>query len=108
MVLRVEHLVPRESAPGCVRKVAAVKSEPSRTKYWCGETASATTRAMTMAEQPGPQAALIPAQPAVLVVGDRRIPIDDWPLARSVEERRSVELRRPSDDVLVIEPKGRA
>jgi hypothetical protein len=63
---------------------------------------------MTMTEQPEPQATLIPAQPAVLVVGDRRIPIDDWPLARSVEERRSVELRRPSDEVLVIEPKRRA
>jgi hypothetical protein len=63
---------------------------------------------MTMAEQPGPQATLIPAQPAMLVVGDRRIPIDDWPLARSVQERRSVEVRRPNEDVLVIEPKGRA
>jgi hypothetical protein len=60
-----------------------------------------------MSEQTGHQAALIPAQPAVLVVGDRRISIDEWPLAHSVEERRSVEVNRPSDDVLVIEPMKR-
>jgi hypothetical protein len=51
---------------------------------------------------------LIPAQPAMLVVGERRIPVAEWPLASSVEERRSVELTRPQDDVLVIEPKKRA
>jgi hypothetical protein len=55
-----------------------------------------------MSEQTGHQPTLIPAQPAVLVVGDRRISIDEWPLAQSVEERRSVEVNRPSDDVLVI------
>src|SRR5438105_3449662 len=51
---------------------------------------------------------LIPAQPAVLVVGERRIAIDEWPLAQSVEERRSVEVKRAGDDLLTIEPKKRA
>jgi hypothetical protein len=51
---------------------------------------------------------LIPAQPTVLVVGERQIPVAEWPLASFVEERRSVELTRPRDDVLVIEPKKRA
>src|SRR5262249_46930794 len=44
-------------------------------------------------------------QPATLVVGDHRLAIDEWPLARSVEERRSVEVRRPNEDLLLIEPK---
>jgi hypothetical protein len=43
----------------------------------------------------------------VLVVGDRRIPIDGWPLARSADEYRTVELAR-SENALVIEPKQRA
>jgi hypothetical protein len=45
---------------------------------------------------------MIPAQPTTLLVGDRRIPVDDWPLARAVKERRSVEAV-VSDDLLVIE-----
>jgi hypothetical protein len=53
-------------------------------------------------------ATYIPAQPAVLVLGDRRMPIEEWPLARSVEERRAVEIKRPSDDRLVIEPAKRS
>ena len=58
-----------------------------------------------MSEPSRRQATLIPAQPATLVVGDHRLPIDEWPLARSVEEHRSVEVRRPSEDLLLIEPK---
>ncbi len=61
-----------------------------------------------MAEQLGDPVAFVPSQPALLVVGDRRIPIDEWPLARAVEERRSVEVSRPGDGVLVIGPKPRA
>jgi hypothetical protein len=53
-------------------------------------------------------ASLISARPAVLVVGDRQIPIDEWPLARSVEERRSVEAGKPNANLLVIEPKKRS
>jgi hypothetical protein len=34
--------------------------------------------------------------------------IDEWPLARSVEERRSVEVKRAGEDLLTIEPKKRA
>jgi hypothetical protein len=60
-----------------------------------------------MSEASRHQATLIPAQPATLVVGDRRLAIDEWPLARSVEERRSVEVRRPSEDLFLIEPKKR-
>jgi hypothetical protein len=48
--------------------------------------------------------ALIPAQPTVLLEGDRRISVEDWPLARSVEERRTHEVVR-SDEMLVIAPK---
>jgi hypothetical protein len=62
---------------------------------------------MWMSEQTGHPATFVPAQPAVLVLGDRRIAIDEWPLARSVQERRSVEVNRPSDDVLLIEPMKR-
>jgi hypothetical protein len=51
-------------------------------------------------------ATYIPARPAVLVVGDRQIPIDEWPLAGSVEERCSLEIRRPNGDLLAIEPKS--
>jgi hypothetical protein len=61
-----------------------------------------------MSEPTRPPATHIPAQPARLVLGDRQIPIDEWPLARSVEEHRSVELRQPSPDLLVIEPQRRA
>ena len=48
----------------------------------------------------------IPARPAVLVVGDRQITNEEWPLAGSVEERRSLEIRRPNGDLLTIEPKS--
>jgi hypothetical protein len=50
---------------------------------------------------------LVPAQPTTLLVGDRRISVNDWPLARSVDENRSVEVAA-SDDLLVIEPKRRS
>jgi hypothetical protein len=61
-----------------------------------------------MSDQLSSPVTLIPAQPTMLVVGERRIPIEEWPLASSIEERRSVELTRPQDGVLVIEPKKRA
>jgi hypothetical protein len=63
---------------------------------------------MTMPGQIAKQVTVIAAQPAMLVIGDRQIPIDESPLGRSVDERRSVELIRPSDHLLVIEPKRRA
>ena len=47
---------------------------------------------------------LVPAQPTTLLVGDRRISVNDWPLARSVDENRSVAVAA-SEDLLVIEPK---
>jgi hypothetical protein len=50
------------------------------------------------------QPALIPAQPAVLVVGGRRIQVDEWPIAPAAAEYRFVELVR-SDDSLTIRPK---
>jgi hypothetical protein len=50
---------------------------------------------------------LVPAQPTTLLVGDRRISVDDWPLVRTVDERRSVEVVI-SDDLLVLEPKRQA
>src|SRR5262245_57602620 len=53
-------------------------------------------------------ATYIPARPAVLVVGDRQIAIDEWPLARSVDERCSLEIRRPNGDLLTIEPRSRS
>jgi hypothetical protein len=61
-----------------------------------------------MSEPTRPPTSFIPAQPAVLVIGERRLPIDEWPLARSVEERRSVEVGWPADSVLAIEPTKRA
>jgi hypothetical protein len=54
------------------------------------------------------RAVVIPARPAMLVVGDRQVPIDEWPLARSAEERRNVEFERTEDDQLVIAPRQRA
>jgi hypothetical protein len=48
--------------------------------------------------------ALIPAQPTVVVDGERRIAVEDWPLASRVDERRNQEVVR-SDDTLVIGPK---
>jgi hypothetical protein len=59
-----------------------------------------------MAAQSNQPVTLIPAQPTTLLVGDRRIPVDDWPLARTVDENRSVEVV-VSDELLVIEPKRR-
>ncbi len=47
---------------------------------------------------------VIPAQPTVVVAGDRRITVEDWPLARHVDERRSQQVVR-ADDMLVIAPK---
>jgi hypothetical protein len=54
------------------------------------------------------RAVVIPARPTILVVGDRQVPIDEWPLARSAEERRDVGFERTEDDQLVIAPKPRA
>ena len=51
--------------------------------------------------------ALIPAQPTVVVAGHRRIPVEDWPLAGRVAERRTHEVVR-SDESLVIAPKQRS
>lgn len=59
-----------------------------------------------MSASNSPPATLIPAQPATLVVGEQRVPIDEWPLARFVEERRSVEVWQDGD-VLVVGPKKR-
>ena len=64
-------------------------------------------RELTMATQGNQPVTLIPAQPTTLLVGDRRISVDDWPLARIVDEKRSVEVAG-SDDRLVIEPKRRS
>ena len=46
--------------------------------------------------------------PAVLLVGDHRIAMDEWPLTRAVEERGSLEIQRPNADLLTIEPKARS
>ena len=54
------------------------------------------------------RAVVIPARQAMLVIGDRQIPIDEWPLAPSAEERRDVEVERTEDDQLVIAPRRRA
>jgi hypothetical protein len=61
-----------------------------------------------MADQIAHQTTVLPEQPAMLVVGGRRILIDEWPLARSVDERCSMEVSRPSGDWLVIRQKKRA
>ena len=61
-----------------------------------------------MPQDAAPQAVVIPARPAMLVVGDRQIPIDEWPLARSAEESRAVEIEATEDGQLVIAPKRRA
>jgi hypothetical protein len=50
------------------------------------------------------QAVVIPARSATLVVGDRQIPVDEWPMARSADERRSVEIGATEDGQLVIAP----
>jgi hypothetical protein len=60
-----------------------------------------------MPDQATEHAVLIPAQPAMLVLGDRRIPVPEWPLAPSVVERNTLELVRTEDDQLVIAPKPR-
>ena len=64
-------------------------------------------RVLTMATQGNQPVTLIPAQRATLLVGERQIPVDDWPLAHIVHEKRSVEVVG-SDDLLVIEPKPRS
>jgi hypothetical protein len=53
-------------------------------------------------------ATYVPARPAVLVVGDLQITIAEWPLAGSVEEHRSLEIRRLNGDLLTIEPRSRS
>jgi hypothetical protein len=60
-----------------------------------------------MPDQATEHAVLIPAQPAMLVLGDRRIPVYEWPLAPSVAERNTLDLVRTEDDQLVIAPKPR-
>ncbi len=60
-----------------------------------------------MATQANQPVTLIPAQPSTLLVGDRQIPVDDWPLARTVDEKRSVAVVS-NDDMLAIEPKRRS
>ena len=60
-----------------------------------------------MAAQSNQAVTLVPAQPTTLLVGDRRIPVDDWPLAQTVDENRSIQVAA-SDDQLVIEPKRRS
>jgi hypothetical protein len=64
-------------------------------------------RVLTMAMQGNQPVTLIPAQRATLLVGERQIPVDDWPLAHIVNEKRSVDVVG-SDDLLVIEPKRRS
>src|SRR5262245_43912052 len=56
-----------------------------------------------MLVQQGQPISFIPARPVLLLVGDRQIPVDEWPLARPVEEKRSLEMVR-SGDVLAIAP----
>jgi hypothetical protein len=56
-----------------------------------------------MPKQADCQTALIPEQPAALVVGDRRIQVDNWPLASYTREDRHVKLVQVADS-LVIEP----
>jgi hypothetical protein len=80
----------------------------SAAKYQCRADVRSSGGANTISDQLGSPVTFIPAQPATLVVGERRIPVEEWPLASSIEEHRSVELTRPQDDVLVIEPKKRA
>jgi len=60
-----------------------------------------------MSQQTSPQPVLIPEQPATLVVGDRRIRVDHWPLSNCPREHRDVELVR-SGESFVIEPQRRA
>jgi hypothetical protein len=57
-----------------------------------------------MSEQAACKPTLTPAQPASLIVGDRRIQVDEWPLARSAHEHPSVTLVR-SNDELAITPR---
>jgi len=59
-----------------------------------------------MATQANQPVTLIPAQPSTLLVRDRRISVDEWSLARTVDEHRKVEVV-VSDDRLVIEPTKR-
>jgi hypothetical protein len=54
--------------------------------------------------EPVHQATAVSSQSTMLVIGDRRISIDEWPLAKSVEESRSVAVQRPTQDQLLIGP----
>ncbi len=56
----------------------------------------------------GPSVSYVPATTAVLVVGDRPIPLEEWPMARSVAERHAMETRQEGADLLAIEPKRRS
>jgi hypothetical protein len=87
---------------GCLHLLMRAKIHLPTTKYQC-VTASSAVRRVVMPEQARPQPALIEEQPAVLGVGDRKIRIDPWPLARTAAEHRTVELTRTGDS-LVIEP----
>ena len=60
-----------------------------------------------MPKEAGSQPALIREQPAAFVIGDRRIQVDNWPLASFTREHCDVELVRVGD-VLVIAPMRRA
>src|SRR5262249_44589493 len=71
-----------------------------------GRDNSSAAGVMRMPESLAHPATYIPARPSVLVVGDGQITIEEWPLAGSVEERCSLEIRRPNGDLLTIEPKS--
>jgi hypothetical protein len=60
------------------------------------------------AETARSQVGYVPHQPAVLIVGSREIPVEDYPIARSVEETRSVEVQAGGPDELVIGPRRRS
>jgi hypothetical protein len=60
-----------------------------------------------MADAARPDVGYVPPQPAVLTVGGREIPVEDYPIARSVEEVRSVEVQAGGPDELVIGPRPR-
>jgi hypothetical protein len=46
----------------------------------------------------------VPAEPAKLVLGDRQVAVDDWPLARSAPADRAIDLLRDDGDVLEVGP----
>jgi hypothetical protein len=85
--------------------VFQVKIRRPATNYACRRGPYARRRIML--KQADRQPALIPEQRAALVVGDRSIQVDNWPLASYTREHRDVEVVRV-DDSLVIEPMRRA